>query len=938
MRRSISLLFFLTIVVGMTAQRSSEPGRHLPKATPAGEGIIDTRVDNMGYWRQMADKGYVYVAPQQNIPSARYTGSEIDSRAVMNVNSTDVPVTGQTSTQSENSVFVKPADSLTVLNSNNSTQNPVGSLYGANYLISGDGGTTWGGSITGAGGSNSGDPTTAISLDNRWYVGFINSNSGQSVAYSTDNGSSWTSVVVANRPPGGSTLLDKNHMWIDNSPASPYEGNLYNAWTSFGGTNDAEIEISRSTNGGLSWSAKTAISTAVAAGSHNQGVNIQTGPNGEVYAIWAIYDSWPTDETAIGMAVSTDGGATFAPATRIIQNIRGIRTTETSKNHRVNSFPSMAVDISGGPNNGNIYIVWANVGVPGINSGSDIDVYMSRSTDGGSTWDTPLRVNQDASGLGKEHYFPWITCDPVTGHLSVIFYDDRNVSSTQCEAYVASSYDGGLNWEDFKVSDVAFTPAPIPGLAGGYMGDYLGISARAGKVYPVWADNRTGTVMSYVSPFEITPEPSTNFAADNTAVCLSDTVIFQDLTLKDPTSWLWTVTPSAHTYVNGTGPASQHPQVRFDSVGNYTVQLITANVHGSDTLIRNDYIMVYDVFPDFLADATTVPVNTSVNFTDASLCSIVTYEWDFGPGATPATALTAGPHNVTYSTTGLKTVTLTVNGSQTAVKTDHINVLSATPCTAGATTCDEYISRVQFAGIDNSSACTPGGYRDYTEHVAVVSPGMAQTLTVTNGRPIYGADQCGTWVDWDQDGTFDLPAEQVAMTGSPGTGPYTASIVPPLDAVKGSTWMRIRVMYTGTLSACGGTQYGEVEDYAIYVGTPGLWKGGAAGQESDWSVAANWDDHRVPDAATNVLVPDNAPYTPELSGNVQCLDLVIEDGQVVTINPGTAITVNGDLNVGSVGGGILVIDAGTATVNGLVNVSQGGSIEVRSGGLLIENN
>ncbi len=73
--------------------------------------------------------------------------------------------------------------------------------------------------------------------------------------------------------------------------------------------------------------------------------------------------------------------------------------TETSKNQRVNSFPSMAVDISGGPNNGNIYIVWANVGVPGVNTGSDIDVYMIRSTDEGSAGHHPSALTRIRPGL-----------------------------------------------------------------------------------------------------------------------------------------------------------------------------------------------------------------------------------------------------------------------------------------------------------------------------------------------------------------------------------------------------------------------------------------------------------------------------------------------------------------------------------------------------------
>ncbi|NTV83576.1 MAG: exo-alpha-sialidase, partial [Bacteroidales bacterium] len=479
MKKLVLLLIALTMLPGfLSAQSNREPGRHLPKPTPKGIGKIDTRIDNMRYWRKMGDSGYVYLAPVESIPPAIFKGSVIESPMVMNDDSPDVPTTTINSTQSENSVFVHPTNNQILLNSNNSTQNPVGSLYGANSLLSDDGGATWGGSVNGAGGSNSGDPAAAIGLTGRQYIGFINSSSGQSVAYSTDNGNTWTSVVAAT---ANGDLLDKNHMWIDNGAASPYEGNLYVSYTDFGASG-YPIEITRSTNDGISYSTPVVISGGINAGSHNQGVNIQTGPDGEVYVIWAVYDSWPSDETAIAFAKSSDGGATFAPASRKITNIRGIRTTETSKDHRVNSFPSMAVDISGGPNNGNIYIVWANVGTPGVNTGSDIDVYMSRSTNEGDTWSTPVKVNQDPPGLGKQHYFPWITCDRLTGELSVVFYDDRNVSSTQCEVFVASSSDAGNTWEDFRVSDVAFTPAPIPGLAGGYMGDYLGIAAVGSRV------------------------------------------------------------------------------------------------------------------------------------------------------------------------------------------------------------------------------------------------------------------------------------------------------------------------------------------------------------------------------------------------------------------------------------------------------------------------
>ncbi|OJJ18612.1 hypothetical protein BKI52_23665 [marine bacterium AO1-C] len=454
---------------------------------------VDIRIDNMKYWREMARLGLVDIAPNVKPPAAVTRPSMITGVGVLNVNSPDVVITTAAS-QSENSIFVNPNDPNNPLNSNNSFQTSPSSFLGTSGFYSTNGGTTWAGQTTGTGGSNSGDPSAVIGNNGRFYNGFISSGFGQGVAYSTNSGLTWTPVIIA---PSGT--LDKNHLWIDNKIGSTYEGNLYNSWTIFSGANSGEIQITRSTNDGVSWTTPTVVSSAVSAGSHNQGVNLQTGPNGEVYAVWSIYDSFPSDETALGFTSSTNGGASFATATRIISNIRGIRSTQTGKNMRVNSFPSMAVDISNGPNSGHIYVVWANIGTPGVNTAGSIDVYMIRSTNGGTTWSTPIKVNQDP--IGNENYFPWITCDPVTGDLSVIFYSDRNVSSTQVEVFVATSQDGGSTWNDFRVSDVAFTPSPIPGLASGYFGDYLGITARDGVVYPCWTDNRTGTALAYVSPF-----------------------------------------------------------------------------------------------------------------------------------------------------------------------------------------------------------------------------------------------------------------------------------------------------------------------------------------------------------------------------------------------------------------------------------------------------
>ncbi|MFH1937455.1 MAG: sialidase family protein [Bacteroidota bacterium] len=511
-KNALYLLILFLFAVGFPASPQDLP--HFPKITPAGKGKVNTWVDNIGYWDRMARLGYVEVNPWRPVPPALKRSSVIRTDGLFVQDSPDIAITSNSATtQTENSLFIDPDDETLLLNSNNSSDwngSYAPNLYGCDRFWSFNAASTWGGSIFGVGQYNNGDPAAAIGRNSWWYVGKINNAWGQSVAFSTNQGQSWTDVTVAQAGSGFGDLLDKNHLWIDNSEDSPYQGTLYAGWSCYVDAvpNENQIEIARSVNQGLSWLPPVGISQAVNAGKHNQGVNIQTGPNGEVYAVWVLYDTWPSDETAIGFARSLDGGETWLPAIRILTNIKGIRTSGTSKDMRVASFPVMTVDQSEGPSRGNIYIVWANIGVPGINTGTDIDIYLIRSSDQGVTWSVPVRVNQDPSGLGKEHFLPWITCDPLNGSLCVIYYDDRNVDSAMLETWVSYSYDAGESWNDFRVSDVAFTPVPIPGMAFDYFGDYIGIKAQDMKVYPIWTDNRAGNALTYISPFDLGPPPN----------------------------------------------------------------------------------------------------------------------------------------------------------------------------------------------------------------------------------------------------------------------------------------------------------------------------------------------------------------------------------------------------------------------------------------------
>ena len=300
---------------------------------------------------------------------------------------------------------------------------------------------------------------------------------------------------------------DKNHITVDITD-SPYKNNIYVAYSDFTDypLESAPIKFYSSTNGGSLFGTARFIS-GVESGLFAQGVNLAVGPNGEVYAVWAININWnglicqPTSNNsldAIGFNKSLDGGVTWSTPDRIF-NIQGSRDWWCDKNPqgqfrpiRMNDFPVMAVDRSGGIWNGTIYLVWGAKGT----GGDRADLHFSKSTDSGLSWSTPLRVNDDVTS--NDQWFPWITVDPY-GLINIVFYDSRNGPNNQLtEVWVAQSSDGGESFTNFRVSDIAFTPFPILGTALGYMGDYLGITSKAGIAYASWTDNRTGIYQTYV--------------------------------------------------------------------------------------------------------------------------------------------------------------------------------------------------------------------------------------------------------------------------------------------------------------------------------------------------------------------------------------------------------------------------------------------------------
>ncbi|MGE5436402.1 MAG: sialidase family protein, partial [Syntrophothermus sp.] len=402
--------------------------------------------------------------------------------------------------QSEVPITRHPTNGNIMFGSSNAVKFSPSLFISEGMYLTTDGGVTWFGSdTTNAAPINNhgGDPAPAIGPEGNLY----NSNLGYSTdgifaTVSTNMGATWSSEFTII-----SGSQDKNHTFVNDIPSSPYYGRVYVTWSRFTATNPP-ISIAYSTNGGQTYNAWQDVHT-VASGHYAQGVNGSVGPNGEVYLAWqSPIAGSPYTGDFVGFAKSTDGGATYT-YNNIAYQTNGIRGTLSNKGGiRVNDFPWMGVDKTNGPKRGNIYIVTAEKNL--APAGSDPDIVFHRSTDGGTTWSAGIRVNQDALNNGKDQYMPACVVDDK-GAVYVVYYDSRNTSSDSAEVYVSRSMDGGDTWEDVKVSDHRFKPYPISGLAGGYQGDYIGITHSNGSVFPYWADNSTGIYQAWSTKVSFGP-------------------------------------------------------------------------------------------------------------------------------------------------------------------------------------------------------------------------------------------------------------------------------------------------------------------------------------------------------------------------------------------------------------------------------------------------
>lgn len=388
------------------------------------------------------------------------------------------------SNQIEPSISIHPGNSQ-VLFASAYTISPVG-FRSEGIYVSTDAGATWRGNDTCTGAAiqnHAGDPGPIIDKNGVFLLTHIGAlPPGMYANYSTNNGLTWSGNAQVL-----SGDLDKGSPGTDINPSSPFYGRSYLAFTNF--IPPFRIVLSYTSNSGVNWSPVVNVNNSFNS-NRSFGPAVSTSPAGVVYVSWASsQQNSPFTEDYIGFAKSSNGGFNWTVVENAI-DCNGIRTSSLSPwTIRANSFPAMDVDKSGGPRHGWIYIAVTDKNI--APAGSDPDIVIHRSSDEGNTWSAGVRVNQDALNNGRNQFFPALKVD-ASGGVNIIYYDSRN-SADSVDVYLSRSVDGGATWSDYRVTNTRFRPAAVTGAGGaGNMGDNLGITEGNGRLYPVWMSNVTG--------------------------------------------------------------------------------------------------------------------------------------------------------------------------------------------------------------------------------------------------------------------------------------------------------------------------------------------------------------------------------------------------------------------------------------------------------------
>ncbi|MCW3066492.1 MAG: exo-alpha-sialidase [Solirubrobacterales bacterium] len=444
--------------------------------------------------------------------------------------------TNYVNAETEPFVAVNPTNTSNLIGAFQQDRWSNGGSRGLTTAVSSDGGGTWtepaaphfskcaGGTAANGGDyDRSSDPWVSIGPDGRAYQVSLSVNAAQTISAiltstSTDGGLTWSEPATVQRDdsPTHFVFNDKESLTADPHTA----GTAYVVWDRSRFPSDSanpnaghsvafrgDPMFSKTTDGGHTWSTPTRITP----NNNNMftiGNQIAVLPDGTLVDVFHFGKGSGQDApnaSFTGVARSSNGGATWSKPITISNNpVVQDRDPDNGVPLRTGAdigggLPDIAVN----PTSGTLYVVWEDSRF----SGTHDDIALSKSTDGGRTWSTPVKVNQSPPGVFA--FTPVVDVLP-DGTVAVAYYDIRNntpAPGLDTDYFAVVSHDGGGTWTESRITPASFDDTTAPIARGYFLGDYQGLTndGSAFKSFFVQTNsddtsNRTDVLASTLTP------------------------------------------------------------------------------------------------------------------------------------------------------------------------------------------------------------------------------------------------------------------------------------------------------------------------------------------------------------------------------------------------------------------------------------------------------
>lgn len=250
------------------------------------------------------------------------------------------------------------------------------------------------------------------------------------VSYSDDMGATW---VTANggKPletsPNASALQfghveDKQFTTVNHIVDHPNQDHVYAVWSVFNGQS-VDLRVSVSRDRGATFSRYKSFVSPALAGPARYFVQPSIDANGDLYIAFAGSEkSLFSGRTSLFVAKSTDDGESFT-FSKVVSDVGVIPgcclPNTTFRDGITESFVASPTHV------GHLYMAYEEWDF----ATGQMDVKFTQSTNGGASWSTPVKVNDNAesTALGYTDQFqPTVAAGPG-GAVAIAFYDRRAV-------------------------------------------------------------------------------------------------------------------------------------------------------------------------------------------------------------------------------------------------------------------------------------------------------------------------------------------------------------------------------------------------------------------------------------------------------------------------------------------------------------------------------